>query len=84
VTEAELAGLAEAIEEEIADDSSLKVANSVSQRLRKYASLKDGRQSREFFEQFASWLAARKQHPTKAARRELARSNHSMDRGEGA
>src|ERR1017187_8554749 len=31
--------------------------NSVSQRLRKYASLKDGHQSREFFEQFASWLA---------------------------
>src|ERR1035437_7296059 len=31
--------------------------NSVSRRLRKYASLKDGHQSREFFEQFASWLA---------------------------
>jgi hypothetical protein len=58
--------------------------NSVSRRLRKYASLKDGHQSREFFEQFASWLAARKQRPTKASRPELARSNHSVDRGENA
>ena len=61
LNEPELAGLAEAIKEEIAAESSPKAAKVLSRRLRRYAALEDPNRSREFFEQYAAWVAAKKE-----------------------